>query len=494
MKNDFKDDIRHPETNLKAAFDSMPFGLIITDARGVVTYFNKAQCEIDGIAREDAIGSHLTEIYVPSPESSPILLSMRLAQPMFDLFEVYETKNGRIVNSTHTVLPLSKDGRIRGCVCLVQPLSIDHESPKATPSAKETLLFGKLVGSSPAFLDSVKTALLAADSPSSVLIFGETGAGKELLARQLHEQSKRAPKPYMTINCSAIPANLLEGLLFGSVKGAFTGAVTGPGLFEEADGGTVYLDEVDSMPLELQPKLLRVIQERRLRRLGAVQEKEVDIKVISSFSVDPIEAVKAGRVRADLFYRLGVVIVRIPPLRERMSDLPSLVTFFINKHQVRLGKKANGLTPEVIQSFKAHNWPGNVRELENIIEGALNLIDDGETICSRHLPMHFQTKISGVGREKQADAAMEASSFGTVKSAPLRSTFPAEALFNKGFANGSSVGTPSKPTKIGRREIMDVMTQTRGALKEASEILGISRQLLAYRLKKYDLTRRQFDV
>ncbi|MDR1109947.1 MAG: sigma 54-interacting transcriptional regulator [Deltaproteobacteria bacterium] len=473
MKKYFYPDLLHPESNFNSILDSLPHGVIITDSRGVITFYSKVQGEIDGLAKEEALGHHITEVYVPHPDASPILLSMRLGQPIHDLFEIYETRKGRVVNSTHTVLPLIKSGKVRGCICLVYPLDAKPGPPRTSQAARNAFLFGKLIGSSPSFLESITRALAAANSPSSVLIYGETGSGKEILARQLHDQSQRASCPFVAINCSAIPANLLEGLMFGSIKGAFTGARDASGLFEEADGGTVYLDEIDSMPLELQPKLLRFIQERRVRRLGAFGEKDVDIKIISSFSREPLEAVRAGRVRADLFYRLGVVMVRIPPLRERMSDLTSLITFFINKHQAKLGKMAPGVSPEAMDLFKLHGWPGNVRELENVIEGALNVVHDGETIGIAHLPQYFRP----------------------TEAAPVQAPWPAAPIPAWPWGTLPPPAPPGgRAGRPGRGEIIEALTQTRGSLKDASCLLGISRQLLAYRLKKYNLSRRQFDV
>ena len=457
------------EIDLPTALNSLPHGLTITDASGIIVYYNDVQGEIDGLSREEVLGRHVSEVYVPALDNSPTLAVLRTRQPIYDFFLMYETRKGKVVNSTHTALPLFRDGRIVGSICLIYPMVTSAGSPKPeSQAAIESVQFGNLIGSSPAFRSSINAALAAADSPSSVLIYGETGSGKELLARQLHEHSQRAHKPYVGINCSAIPASLLEGTMFGSVKGAFTGAQNSPGLFEEAEGGTVYLDEVDSMPLELQPKLLRAIQERKVRRVGSTKEFDINIKLISSFSGDPLEAVRAGRVRADLFYRLGVVIVHIPPLRERKSDLPGLVSFFINKHMAILKKKPHGLLPEVMAIFKDYRWPGNVRELENVIEGAINVVGDGESIGPAHLPPYF------------------------------RHISPHSKNIHEQETSWGSLPPPlpvvrEEPVKVGRREVVEAMSRSRGSLKEAAQALGVSRQVLAYRLKKYGLNRQDFD-
>ena len=455
------------KVDLAEALDRLSHGVTITDERGVILYYSRVQSEIDGYEPGEVLGRRISDIYVPFPDNSPSTTVMNTGQPIYDLFEIYETRHGRVVNTSHTILPLTEGGRVTGSLCLIKPL----ESAKADcrdQDARGSVLFENLIGSSPAFRDAINAALSAADTPSSVLIYGETGSGKEMLARQLHERSRRADKAYVTINCSAIPATLLEGLLFGSVKGAFTGARNSPGLFEEAHGGTIYLDEVDSMPLELQPKLLRVIQERKVRRVGAVRETPVNLKIISSFSGDPLEAVQAGRVRADLFYRLGVVIINIPPLRERVSDLPGLVSFFINKHKGFMNKEVRGLSPEVMAVFKVYPWPGNVRELENVIEAGLNMIADGGVIEPEHLPLYLRRPPEDFTGRRLSEAA------------PPASTVPASA------ANQARART-------GRREIVEALTRSRGSLKEAAAALGLSRQLLAYRLRKYGLTRQQFD-
>jgi arginine utilization regulatory protein len=482
-----------------SVFAGLSYGVTVTDTRGIILYYDETQSRIDGLQPEEVLGRHLSQVYVPSLENSPTLTVLRTGRPLYDFYLIYETNKGRVVNSTHTVFPLFKDGRITGSLCLIQPISPAGPGP-ASPDPEETVQFGNLIGSSPIFRSSINTALAAADSPSSVLIYGETGSGKGQLARQLHEHSQRASKPYVAINCSAIPAPLLEGTLFGSVRGAFTGAQNNPGLFEEANGGTIYLDEVDSMPLELQPKLLQVIQERKVRRVGSVHEQSVDIKIISSFSVDPLEAVRSGRVRADLFYRLGVVFVQIPPLRERLADLPGLVSFFMNKHMGALKRKNVAVSPGVMSVFKEYAWPGNVRELENAIEGALNMIGDGGFIEVGHLPAYFHSGSLSPPPGKGARPAAGRAPGSPETSAPVpegASAAPAGGPAGTGAeaspdaAPDAVGGGPSRRTS--RAEIMEAMRQSNGLLKDAARRLGVSRQLLAYRLKKHKLDRTEFE-
>jgi transcriptional regulator with PAS, ATPase and Fis domain len=210
------------------------------------------------------------------------------------------------------------------------------------------------------------------DGVSPVMLFGETGTGKELLAQSIHNRSSRSSGRYVAVNCAAIPENLLEGILFGTTRGAFTGAVDKPGLFEKAHGGTLLLDEINAMTMGLQAKLLRFLQERKIRRVGSLEERDVDLKIISSVNVNPHVAIAQQTLRADLFYRLAVIFIRIPPLRERLQDLPALISHFLSKSNALLNRQIAGLSEAVISRFEHYPWPGNVRELEHVIEGALS--------------------------------------------------------------------------------------------------------------------------
>lgn len=225
-----------------------------------------------------------------------------------------------------------------------------------------------------------------AHTSSTVLISGESGTGKELVAQAIHDKSGRAGGPFIKINCAAIPATLMESELFGYERGAFTGAVTSkPGRFELADKGTLFLDEVGEMSVEMQVKLLRVLQEQRFERVGGIRTIEVDVRLITATNKDLVEEVKAGRFRDDLFYRLNVVPIDLPPLRERPTDIPLLIADFVKKFSARLSKPAPSVTPEALELLTQFPWPGNIRQLENVVERFL-VMCDGETILPEHLP------------------------------------------------------------------------------------------------------------
>jgi len=250
--------------------------------------------------------------------------------------------------------------------------------------------FGKIIGQSRVITSLIDEVKKIADSKSNVLLLGETGTGKELFARAIHYNSSRREKPFIPINCSAIPENLLESELFGYTKGAFTGAVSSKrGLFEEADGGTVFLDEIADMTLSLQAKLLRVIDDLEIRPLGGVQSRKIDVRFITATNRDPVKAVKDGAFREDLYYRINVVTLKLPPLRERREDIIVLATHFLNKYSNEIGKHIAAIDEMAQALLMNYPWHGNVRELQNIIERAV-LVTDRDTILPEHLPETLQ--------------------------------------------------------------------------------------------------------
>jgi formate hydrogenlyase transcriptional activator len=234
--------------------------------------------------------------------------------------------------------------------------------------------FEEIVGNSPTLLELLRRVDQVAPTDSSVLIYGETGTGKELIARAIHNRSNRKSRPLVKVNCSAISAGLVESELFGHVKGAFTGAFERRiGRFELADGGTIFLDEVGELPLETQVKLLRVLQEREFEPVGSNRSVHVDVRIIAATNRNLQESINEGRFRSDLYYRLNVFPLEVPPLRERSSDIPQLAMFFLSRYSRNLGKRIDGISAAATESLKTYSWPGNVRELQNVIERALIL-------------------------------------------------------------------------------------------------------------------------
>jgi DNA-binding NtrC family response regulator len=257
---------------------------------------------------------------------------------------------------------------------------------------KRSFDFGSIVGESPGLRSIMGEVKKVSDAKSNVLLLGETGTGKELFARVIHHNSGRREMPFVPINCSAIPENLLETELFGHVRGAFTGAVASKkGLLEEADGGVVFLDEIGDMSMPLQAKLLRVIEDQVIRPVGSTRGTKVDIRFITATNKDLWAAVQTGTFREDLYYRINVITLNLPPLRERKEDIPLLVRHYLQLYAQDMGKQAKEISPEALELMVNYRWSGNVRELQNVIERAI-LISDGELIRPEHLPVGVKSE------------------------------------------------------------------------------------------------------
>ena len=321
--------------------------------------------------------------------------------------------------------------------------------------------FDQVVGDSPAIREMIALARKVAQSEvSSVLLQGESGTGKDLMAKAIHYASRRAARPFVAINCAAIPATLIESELFGYEKGAFTDAkARKEGLFEQAEGGTLFLDEIGELELALQAKLLRVLEEGAFRRVGGLKDIPLDVRVIAASNRDLKQEGESGRFRVDLYYRLSVIQIDIPPLRERGDDALLLARHYIDAFTVQLRRPARGLTDEAAEAFRRYAWPGNVRELRNVVERALILEDDRD-ITTRYLPPDLLSSVrraGGDGTELGRAAADE------VAHLP---------------PGGVSVEA------VEMSLVRQAMRQSGGVQKEAARLLGLTRDQLRYRLKK----------
>ena len=327
----------------------------------------------------------------------------------------------------------------------------------------------KLVGVSPAFRAAFSLLESAVNSAITVLLLGETGVGKEVFARWLHDHGPRAGGPFIAVNCAAIPAELLEAELFGVEKGAYTGAHHArAGRFERAHKGTLFLDEVGDLPLAAQVKLLRVLQTGEIERLGSEEPQKLNVRIVAATNVDLQQAMQAGRFRSDLYYRLNTFPITIPPLRERTADIAPLVQRFIEKFNELYGKKLRGLTDRALRDVLAHPWPGNIRELENVIERAVLLAPEGASIEASYL--------WGGGAGPQADKQVNASGQLTAGRDDALAGV-CEQVLEQGIDLAS----------LEQRLLQMAMQRAKGNLSKAARLLGITRPQLAYRLKKEGL-------
>jgi len=311
-----------------------------------------------------------------------------------------------------------------------------------------------IIGDSPAMIDIFKVIKKVALLNTTILITGESGTGKSMLAQAIHDSSGRKQSPFITVNCAALPENLLESELFGHEKGAFTGAVSSrTGKFELAKNGTIFLDEISTLSLPTQAKLLRVIQDKKFEKVGGERTLEVDVRIIAATNERLDEAVSEGYFREDLYYRLNVVTIEMPSLRERIEDIPKLVDSFINKFNQKIRKNIKCVTNEAMDLLIHYAWPGNIRELENIIERAM-ILEDGSVIGIESLPRHirqtkkFVTKFQQYNNIVKLDDALD---------------------------------------KAEKEALIEILAKTKGHRGKAAEMLGISRRTLQYKLKKYGL-------
>ncbi len=533
---------------LRRVFDLFPLGVIMTDTTGRVTYYNQAHAKIDGLDPEEVLGRLEIEVLVPVTGPNIMKVCQKTAQPILGYIYPYRTIRGRVVNAAYWVFPVFKAQEgpgaaapaVTGSICFTQPLLSEFSAERAYqnqpiqwPGTVPINVPPKsIVGGSPAFQKALSLIKNSAANPFPVLIAGETGSGKEMLAKLTHQASPRRRKPYLALNCSAIPGTLLEGLLFGTVKGSFTGAIDRPGLLEEANGGTLYLDEIDSMPLDLQPKLLRALQEMRISRVGSSRPVELDLKLVSSIGSSPQTALSSGRLRADLFYRLAVVVVNIPPLRERLEDLEPLAEHFICKYNNILGKSALKLDGRLWAMMRGYHWPGNVRELEHMLAGTLAQVRDENVIGPEHVPEHyiqaFASDAGGWSPKMAGDRPPELASeplpgawermpvkspsrpdhpTNNTRPSPDRAMAPSarEAAPDPAGARppettparppGASAGDRGGPLERLRREeesLREHLARAGGNITRAAALMGVSRQLFSYRLLKFGIDHREF--
>lgn len=396
---------------LEAVLQQSTEGIHMVDSAGITRYYNTAAATMDGLDPAEVIGKHVLEAF-PSLDSgtSTLLKVARTGRSIVDRQQTYTNVKGVEITTVNTTLPIvGRSGELLGAVEVARDISglrqlaeqivdLRRRLHSEDPAAKEqgaTYCFKDIIGESASLRKVLARAALAAHSDSPVLVVGETGTGKELLVQSIHNEGLRRSRPFVPQNCAALPESLLDAILFGSLKGSFTGAVDRPGLFELANGGTLFLDELNAMPLLLQAKLLRVLEAGELRRLGDNKVRKVNVRIIAALSADPRQD-----LRPDLFYRLNVVTLVLPPLRQRLADIPLLCRHFLNKYNSRLGTRVEGITAEAVRLLAAWPWPGNVRELSNCIEGCLHYRSAGY-IGVGDLPEHFQQQRRNNGLRQQ---------------------------------------------------------------------------------------------
>ncbi len=384
-------EIKKIQGELSAILSSVQEAIEVADLNGEIKYVNPAFSRVTGISGDTRIGKN---IFTVSPDGA-------LAQAILTKLPVTGQKTqvgGSNAEVISNACPIVVDEKILGAVVSFQPVTdimklveelkkschlIQNLNERLGQVSGSKYSFDDIIGQAPG-MQQVKTlGRKAALTDSTVIIYGESGTGKELFAHALHQASGRSEKPLIKVNCAAIPESLLESEFFGHEKGAFTGAVkTKLGKFELAHGGTIFLDEIGDMDLSLQAKLLRVLQEKEIERIGGTETVKVDVRVVAATNRDLQQMVRKGEFRQDLYYRLNVVELHIPPLRERKEDLDLLINHFVTKFERKLGKRINSISQGALGQLAAYHWPGNVREMENVLERAIVSMDKGEKMIT----------------------------------------------------------------------------------------------------------------
>ncbi|MBO9130428.1 sigma 54-interacting transcriptional regulator [Bacillus sp. 165] len=449
---------------INAILNSIDEAIHAVDRNGITIFYNQVAARHDGLSVEDVLGKNVLEAF-PSltKQSSTLLNVLQTKQAIIHQPQRYQNIKGQYIDTINTTIPIILAGEVIGAVEIakdystikklgekVLDLQAKIQKSSVQKERKHTSLytFEDILTKDPILMEVKKHAERVACTDSAVLVFGETGTGKELFVQAIHCNSSSAKGPFIAQNCAALPESLLESLLFGTVKGSYTGAVDRPGLFELSDEGTLFLDEINSMPLELQAKLLRVLEDGMVRRIGDQKTRKVHVRVIASMNEAPLDCVKEGKLRSDLYYRLNVFSLFIPPLRERSEDMELLTYHFVEQFNKKFAKHVRIVDNDVFELFYKYDWPGNVRELKHTIEHAM-IMADGHMLHLEHLPIQLQ------GIKREVDKRLQ----------PLRKVLQ----------------------ETEKSLIQRALLQTNGNVQQAAVLLGIPRQTLQYKVQKQNL-------
>lgn len=430
---------------------SISDGLIILDNEYKIVSLNKTIENILSIKQEETMGVNIKDIVYNYEE-----LRMYLDKDINFTNKKAKFKiENKLINCNISLSRIESGLEKIGFIIIVNKQE-DTQDRSVNIITNKLYSFNDIVGDSDAIMESINFAKIASEGNSNVLIIGESGTGKELFAQSIHNNGPRKSKPFIDINCGALPLSLAESELFGYEGGSYTGAKKEgkAGKFEMADGGTIFLDEIGELPLSLQAALLRVIQERKVTRIGGLDSKDIDVMIVAATNRDLFKAVQGNTFRRDLFYRLNVFNINLPPLRERKSDIPKMVDSFIQKYNRLSNTYIQGVTEDVLDIFKKYNWPGNVREMENIIERAVQIAQN-EKIEVRDLPLYLRLSIDKNTNSKKKISLIETQEY---------------------------------------TSIINVLKETKGNAKLAANILGIGRATIYRKLSRYDIDINEYRI
>ncbi len=457
---------------LEKVIENLNDGILLTDKQGKVVIYNHAMEELEKKNSKDMIGKYIWDAYeyhdFNASEHMQVFYS---GVPILNKYKAHAYNKGEPVYKSYSTFPIEQDEDIIGVYSIsknetkLQSLLAEiielKRQFKGSSKDKKTLngtrfYFSDIIGSSEIMKKLIKESQTISWLDNNVLIVGDTGTGKEVFAQSIHNYGKRKPKPFIGINCSAIPENLLESILFGTVKGAYTGAVDSTGLFEEAKDGTLFLDELNSMPVSMQTKLLRVLQEKSVRRVGGKNVYPIQCRVISAMNEDPLILIEKGKLRKDLFYRIAGYTLYIPPLKDRGHDIFELADYFISKNNLTMNKNITEITDELKEMMKRYTWPGNIRELEHFVENIMvKTNDDDHYLRVSNIPNYILD-------------AMQTSN-----------------QYNNDFIFCKTL--QEKLNDMEKKLILQALDANKWNVTKSAKSLGITRQSLIYRMRKFNI-------
>ncbi|MFS0556169.1 sigma-54 interaction domain-containing protein [Brevibacillus sp. 179-C9.3 HS] len=470
---------------LSTLMDTMSEAVTIVDSRNIVQHWNQAAETIYEIDRAQVVGTSLDEHF--ASESIRLLDALRQGTSVQRVYHIPRPDSHVLINAA----PIRREGEIIGAISIEQDITelvrlneeLAHTTAHLHNLQQEMSRFQAaddpfyaIKGHSASIQSAIGSAKKVAQTDATVLIYGESGVGKELFAKAIHQASRRHEKPFIAINCGAIPAALFESELFGYQGGAFTGAEKKgkPGKLELAHGGTLFLDEIGELPLELQVKLLRALQEKQFYRVGGTEPITVNTRIVAATNRQLEQMVADGRFREDLYYRLNVFSLEIPPLRERREDLPELVQIFIHEYSVAHDHSVPRIAPEVMQALFEYNWPGNIRQLRNVIE-RLSILQENGVILPEHLPSVIRSHA-------------EPTHVSVIK--PIVGTYAQPTPTPPSIMRPSLAHNPQPATE--KERILAALERTYGNKKAAAELLGVSRGTLYNKMKKFNINEESF--
>lgn len=455
----------------KTFFDSITDqGIMVIDAEERIILLNTPASMYDELPMDIVLGKKFRDVY-PEHKDSPILKTIKTGKAVFDTPITYTTIEGQKKTSFSCSYPIKKNGKTVGAIAvqrwhdgvlrlinkIIEIQTYFYVPAKKSPN-NTSFSLEDIIGSSRTVKTAIEKAKKAGKNILPVLIYGETGTGKELFAQGIHNESVFKEGPFIAVNCAAIPDSLFESILFGSTKGAFTGAENTIGLFEQAEGGSIFLDELNSMPIILQAKILRVLQEKSLRKVGAKEEIQINCRIISAMNKPPLECIAENTLREDLYYRISAITITIPPLRERDGDVELLAHYFVQKYTDSIKSPSIKMLPDFLECLNQYAWPGNVRELQYIIESSLVMSNPGKDLSSYCLPNHL-----GESRSKEYINAVSSTNHNIMLKEELERTE--------------------------KDIIMRILVQYKWNVSRSANALGLSRSNLQYRMNRLNISK-----